>query len=116
MRQTFTFAESSHKPPQALAVLKNRIRKYIKRERRKALPENVDFWDFDCRVGEDEATAPVVHVAEIMNRMDQVFQAGNPKVYIEILAKPAVRMARVGSPADQDDSAETDDSSETDDD
>ncbi|MCO4748267.1 MAG: hypothetical protein KC912_25965 [Proteobacteria bacterium] len=94
MRQTFTFADSNHKPPQALAALKNRVRKYLKRERRKALPEGVDYWDFDCRVGEDEDSATVAHVAEVIGRMDTVFESGHPTVYIEILAKPGVRQPR----------------------
>lgn len=93
MRQTFTFAESRHKPPQALAALKNRIRKYVKRERRKALPEGVDYWDFDCKVGETEEGATEVHIAQVTERMEAVFDANSPTVYVEILAKPGVRSA-----------------------
>ncbi len=91
MRQTFTFAESTHKPPQALAALKNRVRKYVKRERRKPLPEGVDFWDFSCKVGETEETATDVHISEVTNLIEAVFDAGDPTVYVEIISKPGVR-------------------------
>ena len=91
MRQTFTFAESNHKPPQALAALKNQVRKYVKRERRKSLPEGVDYWDFDCKVGDDEESATEAHISEVTNRMQAVFDSGNATVYVEILAKPGVR-------------------------
>jgi hypothetical protein len=94
MRQTFPFAHPRHKPPQALAALKNRIRKYLKRERRKELPEGVDFWDFDCRIGPDEDTAAPVHVQELIARLDELAAAGNSHVYVEILARPGQRAPR----------------------
>ena len=94
MRQTFPFAHPKHKPAQALAALKNRVRKYLKRERRKPLPEGVDYWDFDCRVGPQEDAAQPVHVAEVVPRMDALAAEGCSHVYVEILAKPGHRKPR----------------------
>lgn len=94
MRQTFPFSHPKHKPAQALAALKNRVRKYLKRERRKPLPEGVDYWDFDCRVGPTEESAQPVHVAEIVPRMDALSAEGSSHVYVEILAKPGIRLKR----------------------
>jgi hypothetical protein len=37
----------------------------IKRERNKKRPEEVDFWDFDCCYGANEASCGVIHVSEI---------------------------------------------------
>jgi hypothetical protein len=91
MRQTFPFSHPRHKPAQALAALKNRIRKYLKRERRKALPDGVDFWDFDCRMGPEEAGAMPIDVAEIIQRLDALAADGSTHVYVEILAKPGHR-------------------------
>lgn len=109
MRQTFPFSHPKHKPAQALAALKSRIRKYLKRERRKALPEGVDFWDFDCRIGSEESAAGPVHVAELITRMDALAAEGFTHVYVEILAKPGVRVARpkvMASPASDAESAQ----------
>lgn len=94
MRQTFPFSHPKHKPDQALAALKSRVRKYLKRERRKPLPEDVDYWDFDCRVGPTEDAAEPVHVAEIVSRMDAMAAEGCSHVYVEILAKPGIRLKR----------------------
>ena len=94
MRQTFPFAHPKHKPPQALAALKHRIRKYLKRERRKELPEGVDFWDFDCRIGPDESEAEEVHVAALIGKLDALSEGGHSHVYVEILAKPGRRSRR----------------------
>ncbi len=94
MKQTHSLTHPRHKPPQAVAAVKNTIRKYIKRERRKELAEGVDYWDFDCRVGLTEDTATEAHISEINKRIDAAVQEGSPTVYVEILAKPGVRQAR----------------------
>jgi hypothetical protein len=92
MRQTFPFANPRHKPPQALAALKHRIRKYIKRERRKSVPEGVDFWDFDCKIGKDEDTAAPIAIDDLIKQLDAIAESGSEHVYVEILAKPGKRL------------------------
>lgn len=94
MRQTFPFAHPRHKPPQAVAALKHRIRKYLKRERRKPLPDGVDYWDFDCKIGPSESNAAPAHVAELISLLDALYADGCTHVYVEILAKPGVRRRR----------------------
>lgn len=92
MRQTFPFANPRHKPPQALAALKSRIRKYIKRERGKSVPEGVDFWDFNCRIGKEESAAAPVSIEDLIPRLDAIAAGGSSHVYVEILAKPGKRL------------------------
>lgn len=94
MRKSFPLTSTSHKPPQVLAGIKHTVRKYLKRERRKTLPEDADFWDFDCRVGADMDSAATVAVRELVPGIDAVAQAGAAAVYVEILAKPGVRVHR----------------------
>lgn len=94
MRKTFSFTDTPHKPAQAVASVKHTVRKYLKRERRKSLPEDVDFWDFDCKVGADEAGAASVNVRDLIPGIDSIAQAGAEAIYIEILAKPGVRVHR----------------------
>lgn len=94
MRKTIPLTHPRHKPPQALAAVKNTVRKYFKRERRKALPAGVDYWDFDCRVGLDEQSAETAHPAEVIQRIDTFAEQGAQAVYVEILAKPGIRQKR----------------------
>jgi len=91
MRKTIPLSHPRHKPPQALAAVKNTVRKYFKRERRKELPEGVDYWDFDCRVGLDESTAEPARPSEVVKQIDALAQQGAEAVYVEILAKPGFR-------------------------
>ena len=62
------------------------IKKYIARERRKKLPENIAFWDFDCRIGETLETASPINVGGINPSISKLEQE-NESFYIEILAK-----------------------------
>ncbi len=81
----------NHKAPRVLESIKSDIRKYLKRERRKELPEGVDFWDFDCRVGSNPDAAEPVHVSEITKPIDHASKENWEAVYIEILSKPGHR-------------------------
>lgn len=95
MKKTFPLQVPGHQPPRVVESIKNDVRKYLKRERRKALPEGVDFWDFDCRVGLGEEAPEVKHVEEIVPAIDQAAAKECASVYIEILAKPGHRIGGV---------------------
>jgi Family of unknown function (DUF6172) len=94
MKKTFPFTSPSHQPPRVIEQIKSDVRKYLKRERKKSLPEGVDFWDFDCKVGQGEAAPETKHVEEISTAIDQAVTAQCASVYIEILAKPGHRQSK----------------------
>ncbi len=94
MKKTFRMSHPKIKLPRLVEAIKYEVKKYIKRERRKALPEGVDFWDFDCRYGVDEASAETIHVATINQHISQAEAEGLESCYLEILAKPGVRRKR----------------------
>lgn len=93
MKKSFPLTSTTHKPERVVEAVKADIRKYLKRERRKPLPEEADFWDFDCRAGKDEPSAAAIHVSEITKPVDTAAANNWDAVYIEILAKPAKRTA-----------------------
>jgi hypothetical protein len=94
MKKSFPLQSETHRPARVIEGIKAEIRKYLKRERRKPLPEEVDFWDFDCRAGKDEPSAVTIHVSEITKPVDAAAENGWDSVYIEILAKPVKRTAK----------------------
>ena len=57
MKKTFPFKVPGIADPRVIESIKNDARKYVKRERRKTLPEGFDLWDFNCKVGPDSASA-----------------------------------------------------------
>jgi Family of unknown function (DUF6172) len=94
MRKTFQLTQEGRHRDRVLEAVKHEIRKYLKRERRRDLPEGVDFLDFDCRCGATKDTAEVVHLSALMGSLDTVARDGATEAYVEILAKPGVRQAR----------------------
>lgn len=94
MRKIFALRPEGKHPDRVLEAVKHEIRKYIKRERRRELPEGAHFWDFDCRFGADKASAQAVHPGELIGTLDLLASAGAPECYVELLARPAVRQPR----------------------
>ncbi len=94
MRKTFQLRPEGKHPDRVLDAIKHEVRKYIRRERDHALPEGMDYWDFDCRFGASQDVAEVVHLAALTGLMDQVAQAQGSQFYVEILARAAKRRAK----------------------
>ena len=91
MKKTFDLTHAKIKLPRMVESARAEVNKYLKRERRKKLPEGVDFWDFDCKFGFTEAEAKVVHVAEFTECINQVSEQELTSFYLEILAKEGRR-------------------------
>jgi hypothetical protein len=94
MRKTFPLSVPGREAPRVVEAIKNEVRKYVKRERRKALPEGVDFWDFDCKAGREPAVAEKKHVEELIPAIDLASAGEWESVYIEILAIPGHRQSK----------------------
>lgn len=110
MRKIFPLTKEGLHRDRVLEAVKHEIRKYLKRERRRELPEGADFLDFDCRVGATKETAEVVHLSALIGQLDTVAREGVAQAYVEILAKPGVRRPRApGASAESDHPAQSSD-------
>lgn len=94
MKKTFPLQKSGHADPRVLESVKGDVRKYFKREKGKALPAGVDFWDFACKVGADQAEPEAKHYKEVVPAIDAAAKNGATAVYVEILAIPGHRMKK----------------------
>ena len=91
MKKTFQLAHEKIKYPRMIESVKSDIRKYIKRERKKAIPSGMDYWDFDCKYGETEDKAKKVHLTELDSYINLAEKDNLESFYIEILAKACKR-------------------------
>ncbi len=91
MKKTFKMTHQKIKTPRLVEAIKYEVKKYIRRERRKTLPPDVDFWDFDCRFGADEASSDVIHLSAINKSISQAESKQLESFYLEILVKPGYR-------------------------
>jgi len=94
MKKTFNISHPKIKIARLFEGVKHDVKKYVKRERNKQLPAGVDFWDFDCKYGNTEAEAKVVHLSEINKHIDEAEKLGLTSFYIELLVKEGFRSVK----------------------
>jgi polyphosphate kinase 2 (PPK2 family) len=94
MKKNFPLQAEGKHPDRVLEAVKHDIRKYFKRERGRALPKGVDFWDFDCKVGLTADSAEVVRVGAVIEAVDAAAKTGAVSVYVEILSKHGMRVLK----------------------
>ena len=94
MKKTFLFNVKNKTIDRQIDSIKSEIKKYIGRERRKKLPEDIDYWDFDCKIGNNEQEAEVIHLTKINEMINHIAATKSESFYLEILARPAQRMKK----------------------
>jgi hypothetical protein len=94
MKKTFTLEHPKINVARRVEAIKHEIKKYQTRERKKALPADADFWDFECKFGETEVDAGDIHVSEINKHIDAIESKGLLSFYLEVISTPKQRIAR----------------------
>lgn len=91
MKKTFKLTHEKLNQDRHIDATRHEIRKYIKRERKRTLPEGADYWDFDCRFGADAGICDEIHLSEIDKCINAAIEDEFPSFYLEIIAKPGIR-------------------------
>ena len=91
MKKTFSLSAPGKDDARVRDKIRQELNKYFRRERLKDLPEGFSVWAFDCKIGRDAASAEAVPSKEVGAAVDRLAQEGATEVYIEILARPALR-------------------------
>ena len=94
MKKTYALNLEGKSCDRLLDAAKHDIRKYVKRERARGLPAGVDFWDFDCKFGADQASAVTLHFASMISSIDALVKEGGQQFYVELVTKHGHRTAR----------------------
>ncbi len=97
MKKIFKLTHEKIKPARLADAIKAEVKKYIKRERKHALPNDADFWDFACKFGSDAESSEVIHLAELNKFIDKAEADQLDSFYLEIIAKPAIRTQKPAS-------------------
>ncbi len=88
MKKTFKLTHEKLNSDRHVEAIRHEIRKYIKRERRRQLPEGADYWDFDCRFGADQASSEVIHPGAIDKSINWAISENLEQFYLEVIARP----------------------------
>ena len=97
MKKLFPLTHPKIRPARLVDSIRAEMHKYIKRERNKKLPDGIDFWDFDCKVGASMDAATDTHVSALSKAIGDVLDAGNEAVYLDIESKPVKRTKRASA-------------------
>jgi hypothetical protein len=101
MKKSFPLHLPGKADARVLDAIKHDVRKYVKRERRKPLPDGFDVWRFECKVGSSPETAEPRTLQEISNAIDAVAKSdGASSVYVEVNAVPGNRRPGEADAAD----------------
>jgi len=94
MKKTFNLIHDKIAKPRLVESAKHDVKKYLKRERNKALPKGFDVWEFDCKFGASQAKAANVEVQDINANINEFEALGADEFYIEIIARAANKADR----------------------
>lgn len=86
MKKIFKLNIENKTPDRQLDSIKYEIRKYIKREKRKPLPEGVDFWKFECKFAKNSQEPQVIDFLDITKCIDNAAVENCETIYMEIIA------------------------------
>ena len=102
MKKIFKLTDEKKHEDRVLEAIKNDIRKYVKREKKKDLPDkSTMYWDFDCKVGATDKDAKVVVYEELIKALDAVKATGVSEIYVEILAKTVEKPLKIDKEVEQ---------------
>jgi hypothetical protein len=94
MKKTFLLTSATQADARVRDKVRHEVNKYVKRERKKEVPEGFFRWDFNCKIGASEEVAEDTTVDEIAVGIDTVAETGAPKVYLQIEAFAVRRSER----------------------
>ena len=86
MKKRFVLTDTKKAPERVLEATKNDIRKYIKREKRKPLPADTNFWRIDCKFAKNENELEAINFEDIMKNINEASQEKCESFMIELVA------------------------------
>ena len=88
MKKIFHIEQEKRNRDRAVEAIKHELRKYIKREKKKKLPNSdTMYWDFDCKFGQNSEDAKVITFDEVIKSLDVANSDKWSECYIEVMAK-----------------------------
>jgi len=91
LKKKFLLTDERKDSQRVLESIKHNIRKYIKREKRKELPEGSNFWQINCKFGQNEESAIEIRFEDIMKNINESSMQNLESFYIE-LTSTAINM------------------------
>jgi len=86
MKKRFALTHTKKTPERVLEGIKNDIRKYIQREKRKPLPSDTDLWRIDCKFAKNDEELQDIKFEDIIKNINIASQENCESFMIELVA------------------------------
>ena len=86
MKKRFVLTATNKTKERVLESIKNDIRKYIKREKRKPLPEGTNFWSVDCKFAKNDDELQEIRFEDIIKNINEASEENCESFQIELIA------------------------------
>jgi hypothetical protein len=91
MKKTFKLKVENKTIERQADSIRAEVKKYLKRERNKKLPEKFDNWAFDCKIGESAQKNHNIKAENISKGIENFVKAQAEEFYLEILVRAEVK-------------------------
>ena len=91
MKKRFELTSPNKEPQRVLEAVKNEIRKYIKREKRKPLPQDMDIWNIACKFSKEEEELQEILFKDITTCLDEASALNTKSINIELISNAVKR-------------------------
>jgi hypothetical protein len=86
MKKTFNLNDQKKKKDRVVDSIKHEIRKYIKREKNKTLPKDIDFWKMECKLSKDDEALSYVEFTHLIKSIDRLVEQEAKSINVEIVS------------------------------
>jgi len=84
MKKTYLLDDVKKKKERVIEAIKHDVRKYIKREKNKELPEGFDFWNLECKFAINEEEPKSIAFIDITKNIEEASTSNATSLYMEI--------------------------------
>ena len=95
MKKTYQLTATNKTQPRVVESIKNEIRKYIKREKRKTLPDGMNVWNIDCKFAKDNETPKPIEFQDITKCIDEAATLNCKSIYLELISNAIKKERKV---------------------
>lgn len=94
MKKTFKLEDGRRHPDRIIDAIKHEVRKYIKREKNKKLPSDVDYCKFECKIAINDEEPKKIDFLELTKSIDEASTKNASTLYLEIIATNGYRQKK----------------------
>lgn len=95
MKKTYQLIDETMNLERIIESIKNDVRKYIKREKRKKLSEDENIWMFDCKSSINNEEIKEINFTDITKVIEEAGQNNAKTLYMELISKEVKREKKV---------------------